>query len=73
VPKERVVETAREAARKLAALPPKSVQRTKILMRGPHAAAVELQRKAEAEWFRPMLGEPAARAALEAFLARRKG
>ncbi len=72
VPKERVVETAREAARKLAALPPKSVQRTKILMRGPHAAAVELQRKAEAEWFRPMLGEPAARAALEAFLARRK-
>ncbi|HSW81961.1 MAG TPA: enoyl-CoA hydratase [Usitatibacter sp.] len=73
VPKELVVETAREAARKLAALPPKSVQRTKILMRGPHAAAVELQRKAEAEWFRPMLGEPAARAALEAFLARRKG
>jgi enoyl-CoA hydratase/carnithine racemase len=73
VPKELVVETAREAARKLAALPPKSVQRTKILMRGPHAAAVELQRKAEAEWFRPMLGEPAARAALEAFLTRRKG
>jgi len=73
VPKELVVETARDAARKLAALPPKSVQRTKILMRGPHAAAVELQMKAEAEWFRPMLGEPAARAALEAFLARRKG
>jgi enoyl-CoA hydratase/carnithine racemase len=73
VPKELVLDTAREAAQKLAALPPKSVQRTKILMRGPHAASVELQMKAEAEWFRPMLGEPAARAALEAFLKRRKG
>jgi enoyl-CoA hydratase/carnithine racemase len=73
VPRDLVLETARDAARKLAALPPKSVQRTKILMRGPHAASVELQMKAEAEWFRPMLGEPAARAALEAFLARRKG
>jgi len=73
VPRDVVLETARDAARRLAALPPKSVQRTKILMRGPHAASVELQMKAEAEWFRPMLGEPAARAALEAFLARRKG
>ena len=72
VPRELVLETARDAARKLATLPPKSVQRTKILMRGPHAANVELQMKAEAEWFRPMLGEPAARMALEAFLARRK-
>jgi len=73
VARELVLDTARETARKLAILPPKSVQRTKILMRGPHAANVELQMKAEAEWFRPMLGEPAARAALEAFLARRKG
>jgi enoyl-CoA hydratase/carnithine racemase len=73
VPRELVLETARDAARKLALLPPKSVQRTKILMRGPHAANVELQMKAEAEWFRPMLGEPAARAALAAFLARGKG
>jgi enoyl-CoA hydratase/carnithine racemase len=72
VPGESVIETARDAARRLAALPPKSVQRTKILMRGPHAASVELQMKAEGEWFRPMLGEPAARAALEAFLARKK-
>jgi len=72
VPREAVLETARDAARRLATLPPKSVQRTKILMRGPHAASVELQMKAEAEWFRPMLDEPAARAALEAFLGRTK-
>jgi enoyl-CoA hydratase/carnithine racemase len=67
------LEVAREAARKLAALPAKSVRRTKILMRGPHADAVQLQMKAEAQWFRPMLAEPAARDALERFLARRKG
>jgi enoyl-CoA hydratase/carnithine racemase len=72
VPAANVLDTAREAARKLAALPPKSIQRTKALMRRPHAAAVQAQMKAEAEWFRPMLAEPAARAALEAFLAKRK-
>ena len=72
VPAASVLETAREAARKLAALPPKSVQRTKALMRAPHAAAVRTQMKAESEWFRPMLFEPPARAALKAFLARRK-
>jgi enoyl-CoA hydratase/carnithine racemase len=72
VPAASVLETARDAARKLAALPPKSVQRTKELMRKPHAAAVQSQMKAEGNYFRPMLFEPAAKAALEAFLARRK-
>jgi enoyl-CoA hydratase/carnithine racemase len=67
-----VLDAAREAARKLAALPPKSVQRTKALMRGPLAGAVQSQMKAESTWFRSMLAEPAARAALESFLARRK-
>jgi enoyl-CoA hydratase/carnithine racemase len=72
VPASAVLETAREAARNMAALPAKSVQMTKALMRGPHATAVQGQRKAEEELFRPMLFEPAARAALERFLARRK-
>jgi enoyl-CoA hydratase/carnithine racemase len=67
-----VLETARDAARRLAALPPKSVQRTKMLMRQPLMAPLQSQMKAESEWFRPMLAEPAARAALDAFLARRK-
>jgi enoyl-CoA hydratase/carnithine racemase len=72
VPPGEVLAAAREAARKLAALPPKSIQRTKMLMKKPHAAAVQSQMAMEAEYFRPMLAEPAARAALEAFLARRK-
>jgi enoyl-CoA hydratase/carnithine racemase len=72
LPASGVLDAAREAARALAALPPKSVQRTKALMRGAHAAAVQSRMQAEIEEFRPMLSEPAARAALERFLARRK-
>ena len=67
-----VLATAREAARTLAMLPPKSVQRTKALMRGAHAAAVQARMKAEIDDFRPMLSEPAARAALERFFSKRK-
>jgi enoyl-CoA hydratase/carnithine racemase len=67
-----VLAAAREAARTLAMLPPKSVQRTKALMRGAHAAAVQARMKAEIDDFRPMLSEPAARAALERFLSKRK-
>jgi enoyl-CoA hydratase/carnithine racemase len=73
LPASEVLNTAREAARTLASLPPKSIQRAKALMRRPHAAAVAAQMKAEIDDFRPMLFEPAARAALERFLARRKG
>ena len=73
LPAADVLTVAREAARTLASLPPKSIQRTKALMRGPHAAAVQAQLKAEIEVFRPMLFEPAARAALERFLSKRKG
>ena len=72
LPAGEVLNAAREAARSLAALPAKSVQRTKALMRGAHAAAVQSRMKAEIDEFRPMLSEPAARAALERFLARRK-
>ena len=72
LPAGEVLNAAREAARSLAALPAKSVQRTKALMRGAHAAAVQSRMKAEIDEFRPMLSEPAARAALERFLSRRK-
>lgn len=72
LPAKEVLEAARAAARSLAALPAKSVQRTKALMRGAHADAVQRRMKAEIDEFRPMLFEPAARAALERFLARRK-
>jgi enoyl-CoA hydratase/carnithine racemase len=72
LPATAVLDAAREAARALASLPPKSIQRTKALMRRPHAAAVQAQLQAEIDEFGPMLFEPAARAALERFLARRK-
>jgi enoyl-CoA hydratase/carnithine racemase len=72
LPASDVLGAAREAARALAALPPKSIQRAKALMRRPHAAAVEAQMKAEIAEFRPMLFEPAARAALERFLSKRR-
>jgi enoyl-CoA hydratase/carnithine racemase len=63
---------AREAAARLAALPERSIVLTKELMKAPHAAAVQRQLEAESAHFRRMLGEPAARQALEAFLKRRK-
>jgi len=72
VPSAELTGVARDAARKLAALPPKSVQRAKALMRGPLLPSLRSQMKTESEMFRPMLAEPAARAALESFLARRK-
>ena len=67
-----VLETARAAARKLAALPPTSVRRTRELMKRAHRNDIQAQLDAEAAYFGPMLGEPAARAAFAAFLARKK-
>jgi enoyl-CoA hydratase/carnithine racemase len=72
LPASGVLEAALEAARKLASLPPKSVQQTKALMRSPLAAQLQSQMKAEADLYRIMLREPAARNAFEAFLARKK-
>jgi enoyl-CoA hydratase/carnithine racemase len=63
---------AREAARRLAALPEKSVRLTKELMKGIHREAVQAQLRAEGTHFRAMLQEPAAREALAAFLEKRK-
>lgn len=73
VPADAVLDHAREAARKLAALPATSVRRTKELMKLPRAKQVHAQLDAEAAYFGPMLGEPAARAAFAAFLARKRG
>ena len=63
---------ARAAAARLAALPAKSVQLAKSLMKAPHAQAVQAQLGLEGGHFREMLGEPAAREALAAFLQKRK-
>ena len=63
---------AREAAQRLATLPAQSVQLTKELMKRRHRDAVAEQLAIEGEHFRRMLGEPAAREALAAFLEKRK-
>jgi enoyl-CoA hydratase/carnithine racemase len=66
------LERAREAARRLAALPEKSVRLAKELMKAPHRDAVQAQLRVEGAHFREMLREPAAREALSAFLEKRK-
>jgi enoyl-CoA hydratase/carnithine racemase len=72
VPAANALDEAWQVAAKIAALPPKSMRMTKELMRAPHAEAVRRQMAAEGEQFRVMLAEPAARAALAAFLAKRR-
>ncbi len=63
---------ARDAAKRLAALPEKSVRLTKALMKDGHAKAIQAQLLAEGAHFRAMLQEPAAREALAAFMEKRK-
>ena len=72
VPAASALGEAQQVAAKLAALNPKSIRLTKALMKAPHAEAVRRQLAAEGEQFRTMLTEPAARAALAAFLAKRR-
>ena len=72
VPAAQALDTAWEAARKLAALPAKSVRTTKALLKGAHAAAVRNQMQLEGRHFREMLAEPAAREALAAFIEKRR-
>ncbi|HXS54107.1 MAG TPA: enoyl-CoA hydratase [Usitatibacter sp.] len=71
VPAAQAFDTALDAAQKLAALPAASVRRTRALLKRAHRAAIEAQLAAEGEQFRRMLGEPAAREAFDAFLAKR--
>ena len=72
VPAAHTLETAWQAATKLAALPPKSVRLTKQLMKSGHRDATLAQLEAEGAHFREMLDEPAAREAFAAFMERRK-
>jgi len=72
VPMAETLETALRSAKCLAALPPKSVRLTKELMKAGHRAAVQAQIATEGAHFRAMLGEPAAREALAAFMEKRK-
>jgi enoyl-CoA hydratase/carnithine racemase len=72
VPAAETFATAMQAAAKLAALPPRSVRTTKELLKNAHRTAIEAQLRLEGEHFRRMLGEPAAREALAAFMAKRK-
>ena len=72
VPAAEALDTALQGAQCLAALPPKSLRLTKELMKSTHRAAIEGQLRAEGAHFRAMLGEPAAREALAAFMEKRK-
>jgi enoyl-CoA hydratase/carnithine racemase len=72
VPDAETLETALRNAQRLAALPPKSVRLTKELMKAGHRAEVQAQLRTEGAYFRAMLGEPAAREALAAFMQKRK-
>ena len=66
------LDVAWAAAEKLARLPPKSIRLTRSLMKSAHREAIERQLRTEGAHFRAMLGEPAARAALAAFLDKRR-
>lgn len=71
VPGAQTLDTAWEAARKLAALPADSVNLTRELMKAPLQASIEQQMRVESGHFRTLLSAPAARAALAAFLEKR--
>ena len=72
LPAGEVLEAARNAAAKLAALPAKSLRTTKALLKRAHLRQIDEHIRAEADAFRPMLTEPAAREAFAAFRERRK-
>ncbi|HET9650886.1 MAG TPA: enoyl-CoA hydratase-related protein, partial [Usitatibacter sp.] len=72
VPRAQTLETAWEAARKIAALPADSVNLTRELMKSPHRVAIERQMHLEGSHFRTLLDAPAARKAMAAFLEKRK-
>lgn len=72
LPAAQALDAAWAAAQQLAALPPRSVQATKALMKRAHRAAIDAALSAESERFREMLREPAAREAIAAFIERRK-
>ncbi|GAB4172035.1 MAG: enoyl-CoA hydratase [Rhodocyclaceae bacterium] len=72
VPAERLMDTAMEAARKLAALPAGSLRATKFLMKTAQSQEVERHMSLEAENFKLRLDSPEAHEAFSAFLEKRK-
>jgi enoyl-CoA hydratase/carnithine racemase len=72
VPAEQLLETARQAAVRLAAKPAQALAATRRLMRGDRQA-IRAQMAAESEAFAIALESPDAKAAFSAFLAKAKG
>ncbi|HEY5896258.1 MAG TPA: enoyl-CoA hydratase-related protein, partial [Burkholderiales bacterium] len=72
VPDDQVLGRAEQAALSLAALPPESVRLTKRFLKQTHAAAIEARIAEEMRVFIERLASPEARAAITAFLARKK-
>jgi enoyl-CoA hydratase/carnithine racemase len=71
-PAAEVEERAWQAALKIAAMPPSSVQTTKALMKRPLRSIVEETMVVELKEFAAKLQQPAAREAMQAFLEKRK-
>jgi len=72
VPQAELLERAGKAAAALAELPPESIRLTKRLMKSAHAEAVKRQIDEEGRIFVERLASPEAKAAMSAFLEKRK-
>ena len=72
VPQAELFERAGKAAAALAELPPESIRLTKRLMKSAHAEAVKRQIDEEGRIFVERLASPEAKAAMSAFLEKRK-
>jgi enoyl-CoA hydratase/carnithine racemase len=72
LPDAEVLPAAEKAARALSGLPAESLRQTKALLRKTHAAALEARIAEEARIFAERLASPEAKAAMSAFLEKRK-
>jgi enoyl-CoA hydratase/carnithine racemase len=73
VPVAEVLELAERKARALAALPAESLRLTKALLKGTQRGALETRIAEETRIFAERLNSPEAKAAMSAFLEKRKG
>ena len=73
VPVAEVLELAERKARALAALPPESIRSTKALLKSTQRGALEARIAEESRIFAERLNSPEAKAAMNAFLEKRKG
>jgi enoyl-CoA hydratase/carnithine racemase len=73
VPLAEVLELAERKARALAALPPESIRLTKALLKATQRGALEARIAEESRIFAERLASPEAKAAMSAFLEKRKG